>query len=115
MSEKKCEDGAQKRKKQEENGEQDSSPSRKTPKITNYFRPVTREVRTTENFTSEEEAERESRPSTSTRTPTYTAVTGNRTVSAQSGGVVNTPQLTDVDVKGNLTVSVSNTYGKCFL
>ncbi|XP_050926866.1 NACHT, LRR and PYD domains-containing protein 12 isoform X5 [Lates calcarifer] len=113
MSEKKCEDGAQKRKKQEEY-EKDSSPSRKNPKITNYFRPVTREVRTTENFTAEEEAERESRPSTSTRTPTYTAVTqretGNRTVSAQSGGIVNTPQLTDVDVKGNLTVSVNNTY-----
>ncbi|GAA6225673.1 NACHT, LRR and PYD domains-containing protein 12-like isoform X1 [Lates japonicus] len=108
MSEKKREAGAQKRKKQEEKELLESSPSKKTAKLTNYFTPVKREVRTTENLP----VRRTGEPTASRRPPAFIAVTGNRTVSAQSGGVANAPQLTGVDVKGNLTVSVNNTYGK---
>ncbi|XP_040001086.1 NACHT, LRR and PYD domains-containing protein 12-like isoform X2 [Xiphias gladius] len=36
--------------------------------------------------------------------------TGNMTVTAQSGGVVNTPQFTGVHVKRDLTLNVNNTY-----
>ncbi|GAA6218000.1 protein NLRC3-like [Lates japonicus] len=36
--------------------------------------------------------------------------TGNKTNTAQRGGVISTPQLTDVTVGGNLTQNVSNIY-----
>ncbi|GLD59334.1 protein NLRC3-like protein, partial [Lates japonicus] len=36
--------------------------------------------------------------------------TGNKTNTAQRGGVISTPQFTDVNVGGNLTQNVNNIY-----